>query len=339
MFINNINYNYIVKNEQLLSAPKQTPQKFLNNDTFEKKQNITFAGLNNVQKISALVLAVLAPVVYHLYKKDQQKALSFEKLPQDEKQKLLQVFDSLFKSEKNVLLTLISKKPSAYTTLPAHEFETFCKYRNLFESDTIKFVAENPDKQYSRNFRRLFIMNVPETKKIIDNNIDFFRYRLNDKSLTTDQTLDILLKDDSPLLNIQNYHDFIGLCLGFPLTDTFLFKAESDIDKMIRYLESKDKGKSNQAVILKTVFSLIRPDLKDHIRRLSDELKLAIQQMPLPKPQTSFPETSYYRFITWDKQCPEMKEINQKIQTGSEEVINIFHKPSDVLDKMLELKQ
>ena len=107
----------------------------------------------------------------------QDKLKQYEALPEEEKQRILDFFKYIeynslqsdlgrrFYYNGPIILTLMGKKPTAYLEqLNAKNCQTIKKYKYLLESEDIKFIT---------NDHRNFMFNVPQLKKVVNNNLAF----------------------------------------------------------------------------------------------------------------------------------------------------------------------
>ena len=264
------------------------------------------------------------------------KEQQFKKLPLEEQVKLEKLFEELLHDEKNLLLTAIGKKPGAYTGINNEFIPTLLKYKSLIESDNIKFIVEDAERSKGQTFRRVFFFNLKEAKKTIDDNIGYLRLRLNDMKLSSDQILDMVLSPETPLFNITNNHDLIGIMLGFPTEDNFMFKISSEIDDMLIYLNAKGLSDSKQAKTLAALYNIVRPDLKGHMNIPFDKINAIIDDLDLPRPKVSFPKTHFYRFISWDKESKAMKAIDETIKSAEPIVNEKLSNPYDLMHHFLK---
>lgn len=266
----------------------------------------------------------------------KSKLDQFKALPEAEKQQLLNAFAYLLKQEKNVCLAVLGEKPAAYTSLDNQYFQPLLKHKSLLESETIKIVVEPRKYQAGQSYKRLFIINLPALKETVNQHHKYLGYRLNLVNATPEDIVKKLTGPNSPLFDLNNNHDLIGICLGFPFADNLMFKAYSDIDDMLAFLKAKGQEDSNQARTLKTMVSMARPDLMRHMKAYSDKMNEVLKIMEIKKPVVSFPQTHFYRFVTWDRQSPEMGELKKIIDKNTPVVAKLFEEPQDLLEYFLK---
>lgn len=313
--INSVKINQ--PNTTILNSNTFTSKKFTYSaikDIFQKSESfnqIPFAGINKTQK--------------------------FKLLPKHEQINLLKLAKRLL-NEKNAGLTLIGKKPGALIVVSKTDLYTLNKHKNLLDSDKYKIVCQHPDTIADKERSNIYLINIEQQKEIIEKNINFYRHKLNNKNLNTDETLKILTGKDSPLFDLNNYHDLVGVTIGFPVADTFVYSLSRTVISMIKDLEQAGQGKTNQAFLLKLVEAVLKPALPGENPHLESKATLysLIQKiginLPIPKPISA---NDCYTFITWDKNAPEVINIQQNADKWLQELCDKFKKPIDLLQYML----
>jgi len=258
----------------------------------------------------------------------------FNLLPLPEQEKIKDLTKELFAS-KDALFTLIGKKPSAHTCINLENYKTLCKHKQLLESNNIKFVLTTL-KDHEKNFTgRIFVVNTEETLKVIDNNIDLYRYKLDNKNLTSKEILDALLKPDSPLLDFVNNNELIGVTLGYPLSDSILFRLHMYVRDIIPVVRNKYGDNDNIDTFLTGLEQILMPEgniASSITLKTIDQIR---SNMGLNNSRGFAMGAN--NFHTWDIDNPEIKQLRKKIQEGMQEIKTTFKEPEDLLNYLFKL--
>lgn len=356
MGINAQYYNYktplITLRGSKISSKENSDQKNnLNITPFESNKTPTalikayFTGNMMTERLDTISFG-------HTSRKEQYESLSTK-----EKQKINKQLKKLIKSP-DVAYTLIGKKPAMFEPGCVDEelFKTLRSYKHILDSENIKFITH-------KETGGIFMVNLPEARKIIEKNIDYFRYKLDNSSLTCDQILNSSLDPDNSWMFNPKNRDLQGIMLGYNFADSILYQLDQDIALNTKFLTERGLGKSKQVHLLEILSLLIRPDeewlsfkeaiagLKCNNKDINDleinedhrflyNIFIKIKDMigsEIPFPETSI-ENSPYTFTTWDKgsKDSEMNEIRQKNDDGAKE-LKKYKNPNTLLKYFWEI--
>lgn len=289
------------------------------------------------------------------------KKEKFDALPQKEKEAFTELVLDIFinTSNQETLLTLIGKKPCTLTST----HKDLNKYKELLTSDEIKIV----NKFYISNGNQkvtnpsMLIVNVPLLKKTIENNLDYFRFKLAKPDLNTDGVIEKIFGNDfSKAPIIEN--DLLGIVLGFPFGDSVLFHLRSYIENHLDFLKDNPDC-TKHSIVAEKASTIIRPDLspetgqymeenynkgkaqtlntekninnfiRENLLKGSEWLKnLPIGSSPSDKSDGFF---RYFRFHTWDKEAQPIKDYEKICTEGLTEVNSKFKTKEDLVNYIL----
>ena len=239
--------------------------------------------------------------IYPVYKPLKKVGFGSAKQVPEEYKKIASLF---IKDEKEeVLLTLMDLKPAAYLYLPNEKEKTFMQACKNLDKSKFSVITSKKDKEDIG----IFLFNLPLVREKVNQNIDYFKKRLGNENLNTYQIMMKLTNSKSPLFNIDNNHDLIGICLGYPVADSMLFQLEIDANSMLENLEKTHKDKCKQGELLRVLSYLLRPDKYSRPKIASSYFKNP------PMPESAFPSNLTYTFTTWDKNSNEVNDIKEKL--------------------------
>lgn len=287
--------------------------------------------------------------------KGTDKKEKFNALTQKEKAEFTQLILNFFINTNNreALLTLIGKKPCTLSETQKH----LKKYKGLLTSEEIKIV----DRFYILSGNKklpnphVLIVNTPLLKKTINDNLDYFRFKLANPDLNTDGVIEkIFGKDFSKTALIEE--DLLGIMLGFPFGDSVLFNINSYIGNHLDFLKNNPDC-TKHAIVAEKASTIIRPDLSKEINQFLKEnnyirteenindflknnlLKGSKWLEELPLGSVSSEKTDgffrYFRFHTWDRDAQPIKNYDKICIEGLEEVQSKFKTKEDLVNYIL----
>lgn len=287
--------------------PQQNPQKTSFNFLQAQQPTDTFVRLNK-------------GVTF----KGQTKTAEFEALPPGEKKRLKSVAKSLL-DDANASLTLVGGKPAALIVMSKEDAAVIRKHRQLLDSDRFKFIVETEKAPQDKQTCNIYLLNIPEQKEMIEKNSDFLKFRFNDNHLTTGQMFNKLFSDESPLFDINNNHDLVGVVLGFPLADSLMFKVSREIMQTMRNLKVAGKDDTNANKFLALVSMMFK-------QRKPENIQSILNYFGINNPENAVQgHEGTYVFETWDRNSPEVQQILTRLPEKVEEAQSCFQTTDDVL--------
>ncbi|MEW5821377.1 MAG: hypothetical protein AB1782_14395 [Cyanobacteriota bacterium] len=302
----------------------------------------------------------LADVVEFRGKKS--KLEQFKELPKHEQQKIRNVVTSLLGGDPEVLLILNGSRPGALANvvfgpleypsplknkqlgiltphwkLPKSSMDVFKKNKELLETKDLKILISN-----KTTYSNILFINLPKAREVVEKNLDLFRYKLDGPGLTTNQVMDIVMGENTPLFS-NNYEDLLGIMLGFPAEDALVFNLYSQIDANARFMQKR--GARVHQRVLTSLIPILRPDFwkfrdikingNDKTREVYNKFYEAFD---IPVPESNMPAGSPIDFICWDSETKSMKELRENILENFQAVRERFQKPADVWNYLLTTK-
>lgn len=223
------------------------------------------------------------------------KVRVFDSLNLEEKSAILDLCD-VFLNKDSIKLTISGCKPAALESFSKKHFDTLKKYKPLFESSNLKIATKNLKKAKGTSSYLVFIANVKEEKKVINKNINYFRYRMDNNRLKSDAIIKKLIKDNSTIFHTDK-SDLVGVLLGYPLKDSIMCKINSYNLEVFEML-NQNGCKSKHVGILSQINEIITNSINSVV----------------PK------ENPAFAFMSWDFTDNEVicacKKIGNKIRTN-----------------------
>ncbi|MGD9581183.1 MAG: hypothetical protein AB7V50_07405 [Vampirovibrionia bacterium] len=253
----------------------------------------------------------------------------FEQLPPEERKEVLQVAKA-FIDDANCPLTLIGEKAGSLVVISKEEATLLRKHKDLFNSDKFKVVIESEKNTKTKQTCNVFVVNIDDQRKIINKHLELYKHRLNDKNLTPEKAENILFSENTPLFDINNNHDMVGITIGYPVSDSLLFKISRDIKQQLRHLSKTGDGNSNAANFLKLVEAMTMEKTHPFIQSFMDQIGIKKPVSPLGKTGGT------YIFETWDADKPETQALLKKIPDAINKAQERIQTPEDALKIMLE---
>lgn len=309
--ISGINFGRIVKPSAKARQTEVGPVKCrsgLLEDVFVKSLNNNNVSFNGVGKLE-----------------------QFKKLSQEEQERILSVAKA-FLSDANCPLTLIGEKAGSLVVVSKEDAETLRNHADLFDSNRFKVVVENLDAVNNKQRCNVYLVNRDDQMNMIVKNLDYLRYRLNDRKLTPEVAFDRLFSPESPIFDINNNHDLVGIVIGFPVADSLIFKLSRDIRQQMRFLTRINNGDTNAAKFLKLLDEMANQVKSPDVQSIMDKFGIKNPESPLNNVGGT------YIFETWDKDSPEVKDIINKVPEAIEKAKSLLKQPEDILKLMLECR-
>ncbi|MEW5819509.1 MAG: hypothetical protein AB1782_04905 [Cyanobacteriota bacterium] len=253
------------------------------------------------------------------------KSSLFNALPPEEKKNLNEAAKSLMQ-DANAPLTLIGAKPGSLVVMSKNDGETIRKHRNLLDSNSFRFVVETKKSSKDKQHCNVYIVNVSDQMEIIENNIDYLRYRFNDNKLTSQEVFNKLFSDTSPIFNINNNHDLVGMVIGFPVIDSIMFRLGREITQTTRLLNKSGQSHLNASKFLNLLSSMFKQSKPEEVQSIMDHFGIKNPETPISGTDGA------YIFETWDKNRPDVQEIMAKVPEALKEAKIKIQTPEDVLN-------
>jgi len=159
-----------------------------------------------------------------------------------------------------ITLTLNGKKPATYQNLTEEEVSAVKKAEKYLDKATFSILyGENPFAEKTV----VFLINKPLLKETVAPHLGYFKYRLNNDDLTVEKLVENLASKDSPLLDVRNNDDLIGIALGYPFADSLIYQTKKQTRHKLSYLNTFGMRNSKQAELLRHINSTIRSSGKN----------------------------------------------------------------------------
>lgn len=230
---------------------------------------------------------------------------STQNLNELERQELLAHLRKDFDTESFILMST-GARPAVFTS----HSPLFTKIKSP-DFDTVLCKFED--------WRGAFVINKKAAFENIHRNKDFYTQRLNlPKTASDEEIYKILTGENSPYKNRDNT-DFIGMMLGFPRKDNFIFQLERDAGSNIALRENPTKMKE---VLLKELHSPNGTYAKfdDTFKK---ELEDAINSIKSVKASKDLGLPDGYVFISFVDDTPELVRINKNIREATQKMEKI----------------
>lgn len=253
----------------------------------------------------------------------------FKKLSQEEQGKIIAVAKA-FLHDANAPLTLIGEKAGSLVVVSKEEAETLREHADLFNSDKFKVVVERLDALNKKQRCNVYLVNRDDQMNMIKKNLDYLKYRLNDRTLTPDVAFDRLFSSDSPVFDINNNHDLVGIVIGFPVADSLIFKLGREIRQQMIFLTKSGQGETNGARFLQLLDEMAKLVKSPEVQSVMDKFGIKNPESPLDGVGGA------YIFETWDKDKPEVKAIINNVPDAIKKAKMLLKQPQDVLNLMFD---
>lgn len=259
-----------------------------------------------------------------------KKLDQYEQLLKKDKENVLKVAKA-FLDDSNCPLTLIGEKAGSLVVVSKEDAETLRKHIELFNSDKFKVIVESLEATQNKQLCNVYVVNIDDQTKMITRDLDYLKHRLNDKCLTPEKALDKLFADGSPLFDLNNNHDLVGMVIGFPTADSLIFKLSRDIKQQMRFLNKSAQGDTNGARFLQLLDAMASQVKHPAVQAVMDKFGIKNPESPLRNTGGA------YIFETWDKDRPEVKDIIDKVPEAIKNAKQVLKQPEDVLKLMLDV--
>lgn len=319
-----------------------------------KKQDLPLSFKLNtnqpLKSIHSLRNQPLADIIE--FKGKKSKLEEFNELPRGEQQQIQTIIASILRVDPDLLLTLNGTRGATLATLqhqplsdgkssgnkaspwkqPKSSLDIFEKNKKLFETEDIKILTKDKSDKTA-----ILFINFPKAKELVEQNLDIFRYKLNEPDMTTNQVIDIIMGKDTPLFS-DNYEDLLGIMLGFPAEDALVFNLYRQIKENIIFLQNR--GAQVHQRVLDSLIPILRPDrwLPINNDRAREEYINFYRAFDIPVPDFKMPAGSPIKFVSWDSESKTMKELRENILKDFESAKAKFKSPEDVWNYLLETK-
>lgn len=312
-------------------------------------QNNLKPQINNVreQKVSTAKVSFLGASSLVVTK--SAKRLKYEKLHPSEKRSFSGLINRfIFPQGKEILMTLLGHKPT--TLLYGYDYEKAApalkKHKALIESKNVKIVQGRD----CRGFDTCYIFHLPKLNETVEKNIDFYRIKFGDKSLTSDRIVEELTSEKRGVLQIED-HALLGVTLGYLAPDSIfhelhcqLFNLTSFIARLKKYPEHEKKMAElaarfspSEAMHLKNAhknWSSGEPGYFE-TRPYANLAPIKKEDLFLDSNPSRGIGSRYYTFMSY-VDCDESKNLVTQVKKDIRHAQRTFKTPKDVLNYLLD---
>lgn len=274
--------------------------------------------------------------------KGQDRLSKFSRLGEWDKHQIKEAYKYIYQEEKQWLHAALGKKPSALVSLPPEYAEVLMAYRDIVLPENLAIVKLKRSTPHTRNLPKdnLYIINIPETTKVVEKNLDYFRKRLNDGDMTVNDVVKRLTEKDSPLADMENNADIAGIVLGFPFGDSLVFRLYYEAKSMCESIQ--DRADQTQKQILSTVMQLLRQDVEFNECPYTNQVKATSRKEPLHMAPSGIPEPhlhpgirSLYQYYSWEGDSPRNRAFSHKIEADVQATNSFFDSDEKFIHYML----
>jgi hypothetical protein len=331
-------------------------------------------------KSQSFINQPLADVIEFRGKK-QSKLERFNALPKHEQQNIRNAIKSMCAFDPDLLLTLDGKRPGTLCCMdigpierpspfkksklgdfmpawavPHSCFKSFERNKNLLETRDLKIITEDDPKS-----PLVIFIHLPEARKVVQENLNIFRYRLDNDDLTVDQVLTKLLGKNSPLFS-NNCKDLLGMIIGYPPEDAMMYNLSHEVSHGKKVMQ--ERGAKIHERILASIVPILRPDWWEPIyitaigkdgKQTQHKLPTEIDDLHLPEgaeevynvfyealeipvPDDKLPLGSPIGYVCWDSETKTATNLREHIVENFKEARQKFQKPADVWNYLLQNK-